>query len=113
MGRARQGRGTWRETQVQLSRTTVTTFEGPGDDFTIVVHGRRKGAPKVVRQNEGKRSTNILRLSHAGRYRVPHAEISQCRFAVFAGRYGIDARHCQLAIGAERLHKGKILFDHK
>ena len=50
MNRARQGRGTWRETQVQLSRTTVTTFDGPGADFLLVIHGRRAGASKIVRE---------------------------------------------------------------
>jgi len=52
--RAPQGRGTWRETQVRLSRTTVTTFDGPGTEFLLVIHGRRDRAARTTRQNATK-----------------------------------------------------------
>lgn len=45
-------RRTWRETQISLSRATITTFDGPGLDFLFVVAGAREGAPRVTRQNE-------------------------------------------------------------
>ena len=42
-----KGRGknakTWLEKAVHLSSGTVTLFEGAGDDWLLVLHGRRKG----------------------------------------------------------------------
>lgn len=32
----------WKETHVRLRGVTVTTFEGPGDDFLLVIHGQRR-----------------------------------------------------------------------
>lgn len=39
----------WIEKAVQLSTGTVTLFEGPGDDWLLVLHGRRKGSGLLSR----------------------------------------------------------------
>lgn len=51
----RRARQAFKETAVRLSRATVTTFEGPGRDWLLVVSGERKGPPRVVRQSKGGR----------------------------------------------------------
>jgi hypothetical protein len=39
----------WVEKAVHLSGGTVTLFEGPGDDWLLVLHGRRKGSGLLSR----------------------------------------------------------------
>lgn len=52
MSRAGDKRRPWREQQIRLSNATVTSFTGPGDDVTIVVHGSRTGAVRTTRQTD-------------------------------------------------------------
>jgi hypothetical protein len=47
-------RRAWEETQVGLRKVTVTTFDGPGDDFLIVIRGKRQTSaprPKGARKS--------------------------------------------------------------
>lgn len=33
----------WRETSVRLAAADVAVFEGPGKDWTLIIHGTRAG----------------------------------------------------------------------
>lgn len=39
----------WVEKGVRLSSATVTLFEGPADDWLLVLHGRRTGSGLLTR----------------------------------------------------------------
>jgi len=47
----------WKERSVRLSRATVTTFDGPGAEWTLIVHGKRSGAARVTRQKAQRTRT--------------------------------------------------------
>jgi hypothetical protein len=57
------GRGrNWSERTVKLSAAIVVEFSGPGDDYTLVLHGTRGGAARTVRgtttRKTAKRTNN-------------------------------------------------------
>lgn len=55
MGHVSRSRG-WKETQVRLRAVTVTTFDGPDDDFLIVIHGKRR--PPKERKRKSKQNSH-------------------------------------------------------
>jgi hypothetical protein len=48
--RSRDGRK-WSERTVRLRSATLTTFDGPGDEVTVVVHGKRAAVATVTRHH--------------------------------------------------------------